>query len=240
MDEKTAIKLFKSWGIEATVGDEVYQALVEHHPTVRAFVDGDITFSEALFVEEYLSNGFNASKAARAAKYGAASSGGYSNIGSSVLKRTKIRELVARRIAERALSADEILARYREVAEASIEDFIVEIEDETGLGTIITPSLRKAIEAGKVHLAKELKVNKDGEVTIKLRDQDHALDQLARSVGVFDKDNVVHLPPEILALLDLTPNELAGRDQAYDALENWEDDANSGQGEDSAPDPEES
>jgi phage terminase small subunit len=236
MDEKSALSLFEALGINAKIGDETYQALLDHHPTVRAFVDGDISFAEAIFVEEYLSNGFNASKAAKSAKYAAYSAGGFSGIGSSVLKRPKIKMLVARRIAERALSSDEILARYREVSEASLEDFVESEGDE------IYASLAKALNSGKIHLAKELKVNKDGEVSIKLRDADHALDQLARSAGVFEKDNTIKLPPEVLALLNLNPNELAGRDNAYDAMDEWEKDADAGdppgdgEREDSEPD----
>ena len=75
-----------------------------------------------------------------------------------------------------------------------------------------------------MHLLKEVKFD-DGDVTIKLRDQDKALDQIARSLGVFEKDNNVALPAEVVALLGLSPQEIQARADAYKDMENaWEED----------------
>jgi phage terminase small subunit len=216
MNETQALDVMKALGVDCEIGSESYEAMLQH-PTVRAYLDGDISISEAMFVEEYLGNGFNGEKAARAANYGAFTKGGFSSIGSSVLKRPKIKALVARRISERALRADEVLDRYREVADGSIESFI-------NLEKFEVVDLVKGYNEGKLHLLKEIKIDKDGNVNVKMRDQDHALDQLARSLGVFEKDNTVNLPPEVLALLGLAPAELAARDSAYAAMEEWNDD----------------
>lgn len=223
MEEAQALELIQELGVDCEIGSETYEAMLQH-PTVDAYVNGEITLSEAIFVEEYLSNGFNATKAAKAAKYKAMTRGGFSTIGSAVLKRPKIKALVARRISERAMRADEVLDRYREVADASMEDYLTIGEVEAGAATfnVTGIDLGKAQELNRLHLLKEVKIGKDGDVHIKLRDQDHALDQLARSLGVFEKDNTVHLPPEVLALLSLSPKELADRNQAYDSMEEWD------------------
>ena len=59
MDEAKAVELMTELGVSVEVGTETYDAMMEH-PTVKAFVDGDITISQSIFVEEYLANGFNA------------------------------------------------------------------------------------------------------------------------------------------------------------------------------------
>ena len=64
MNEHKAIELMHELGVNVEVGTETYEAMLEH-PTVKAFIDGDITISQAIFVEEYLANGFNATEAAK-------------------------------------------------------------------------------------------------------------------------------------------------------------------------------
>ena len=214
MDEQRAVELMEELGVSCEIGTETYEAMLEH-PTVRAFINGDISMSQAVFVEEYLANGFNATEAAKAAKYSAFNRGGYTKIASSVLKTPKIKALVARRIAERALSANEVIDRIRDVADGSIADVL---SDDT---TFI--DLSKAKQRGKLHLLKEVKIGDDGEIHVKLRDQDQALDKLAKSLGVYEKDNRVNLPPEVLALLGLSVHELQAREDAYKDMESWED-----------------
>jgi len=219
MDEERAVELMKELGVEIEVGSESYEAMMEH-PTVKAFVDGDISMTQAIFVEEYLANGFNATSAAKAAKYSAFNRDGYSSIGASVMKSKKIKSLIARRIAERALSANDVIDRYREVSDGTVADFLGD-----GGGFI---DLAKAEDRKKLHLLKEIQFDGDGNIKIKLRDQDKALDQLARSLGVFEKDNVAQLPPEIIALLGLSPQEISARADAYRDMASWEN-------EDAAP-----
>jgi len=108
-------------------------------------------------------------------------------------------------------------------------DFVEIVEREipdTGIKQVVaTPNLGKAADRDKLHLIKELRVGKDGELTLKLRDQDHALDQLARSAGAFEKDHTINLPPQLLHLLNMTPDERASREAAYDHMENWDGDS---------------
>lgn len=213
MDKDKAKELMGELGVTVEVDSEEFEAMLQH-PTVEAFMNGDVTMSQAIFVEEYLANGFNATNAAKAAKYSAFSRGGYTSIGASVLKGKKVKKLIARRIAERALKANEVVDRIQEIASGDIADFL---GDNNGY-----IDLQKARDRKKLHLIKEIKFD-DGDVTIKLRDQDKALDQLARIHGVYEKDNVVKLPPEVLALLGLSPQELQARADAYRDMREWEE-----------------
>jgi len=213
MDKEKAVELMRELGVSVAIDSETFEAMLEH-PTIAAFVKGDVSMSQAIFVEEYLANGFNATDAAKAAKYSAFKRDGYAKIGSSVLKSKRVKALVARRIAERALSANEVVDRIREVADGTIADML----DDDGY-----VDLKRARDRKKLHLIKEINIDEDGGAKIKLRDQDKALDSLARSLGVFEKDNVTKLPAEVLALLGLTPSELAARDDAYEDMKKWED-----------------
>lgn len=210
MNEQKAVELMSELGVSCQIGTETFEAMMDH-PTVKAFLNGDVSMSQAIFVEEYLANGFNATDAAKAAKYSAFNRGGYTKIASSVLKNPKVKALVARRIAERALSANEVIDRIREVADGSIADILS--DDSSFI------DLSKAKAHNKLHLIKEVRFGDDGECQVKLRDQDAALDKLAKSLGVYEKDNVVNLPPEVLALLGLTNSELQARDDAYRDME---------------------
>ncbi len=214
MKEKKAVELMQEMGVDVSIGSESYKAMLEH-PTVKAFIDGEVSMSQAIFVEEYLANGFNAAEAARAAKYSAFSRGGYASIGSGVMKGKRVKSLIARRIAERAIDANEVIDRYREVADGTVADFLGD-----GCGFI---DLSKAEDRKKLHLLKEIQFDDDGNIKIKMRDQDKALDQLARSLGVFEKDNTTKLPTEVIALLGLSVSEIQARADAYADMKSWED-----------------
>lgn len=213
MDEDRAVELMEELGVRCEVGTDTYEAMLDH-PTVNAYINGDVSISQAIFVEEYLANGFNAAKAAQAAKYSAFKRDGYAKIGTSVLRNKKVKALVARRIAERAMTANEVIDRIREVADGSIADMI----NDSGY-----VDLQRARDRKKLHLIKEINIDEDGGAKIKLRDQDKALDSLARSLGVFEKDNRVNLPPEVVALLGLNAHELDARKDAYEQMEEWEE-----------------
>jgi phage terminase small subunit len=243
-DRDKALRIFRAFDIECEVVDDEFQLLVDNHPTIKAYIAGDITLSQAMFVEAYLSNGFNATRAAQTAKYRATTMGGFSGIGSTVIRNPKVKALIARRIAERAMEADEVLARMRDVADSSMEDFVSiherEIPDGTTREAVFVDPV-KALREGKFHLLKEYKVDKDGVIHFKLRDQDHALDQLARAAGAFEKDHAQQLPSHVVALLKLDNQELSSRDDVYEEMEDWEPDGvlESGERETDEPDPEE-
>lgn len=220
--------LLESLGIVCRVDDEVFALVSESSPTIKAFVEGEITFQEALFVENYLSNGFHAGRAARAANYTGLSVGAYGKVGRAVLSRDKIRRIVARRIAEHALTADEILAEWAEVAKADMADFITVRDTEDPLTgapmSIATADMAKADQAGKLHLIKKAKIGADGSFTFELRDQDKALDQIARHLGMYEKDNMLQIPKGLVDLLSQTPEERRAKLEEYRELAEEDDD----------------
>lgn len=108
-----------------------------------------LTHKQQAFIDAYLSCGFNASEAARRAGYR-----GKANVtGARLLANVSISAEIKRRVKERAMSADEVLARLAEQARGTIEDFL------TAQGHL---SLQKARQAGKMHLLKRLRRRRDG------------------------------------------------------------------------------
>jgi cobyrinic acid a,c-diamide synthase len=204
------------------VDDEILDDLVASHPTLRSYVEGHINFTEAVFIEEFLANGYDARRAAKSAQAAASTNIAYGYLGDSMLRNKKVKRLLARRLGEKALEADMVMAKYAEIANASMADFVdvVEVEDPaTGaIVNVAMPNLRKALDSGKLHLAKELKYSKDGDVVIKLRDAEKALDQIARHLGLFEADNVQRIPPEIAALVQLSPEEKRQKLQEYKSM----------------------
>jgi phage terminase small subunit len=96
------------------------------------------------FVEAYLANGFNATKAAIAAGYSEKTA--YS-IGSENLRKPEISEAVKQRLAELTMSADEALMRLSQQARGTMEDFL---DDNRS-----TIDLAAADRAAQLHLIKK-------------------------------------------------------------------------------------
>ena len=146
---------------------------------------------QRVFVEEYLSC-FNATEAARRAGYA------YPNKqGPRMLVNVGIQEAIKARIAEKAMSADEVLTRLADMARGDLGDFM-DIESMS-----FDISLQKAKELGLTHLIKKVKqrtvttADKSGEETetnvqeIELHSSLEALRDLARVHGLF-KDQIEH------------------------------------------------
>ena len=140
--------LLKALSINCEIDDEVFELVASTNPTIKAYRGGEITFQEALFIEYYLSNGFRAGRAAEAANYSGLSAGAYGTVGRSVLKKPAIRDILSRRIAAKALTSDEILAEWSEIAKADMTDFMTVREREdpnTGaIYSMVMPDLAKA------------------------------------------------------------------------------------------------
>jgi len=205
--------------------DETLDAVIETHPTVQAYLNGAITFTEAMFIEEYLSNGFSHKAAMQAVESRALALQAYDRLGRTLMRKPVVRKLLARRLAEQSLTSDEVLAQLASVATASMEDF-VDIRPVTDPVTeqvmwIAVPDIRKAKESGKLHLAKELTYDKEGSVRIKLRDADKALDMLAKHLGLFELDNMQKIPPEVAELLKLSASEKKERLGHYRDMMEW-------------------
>lgn len=133
-----------------------------------------LTQKQAVFVLAYLRT-WNASEAAREAGYANPAQLGY-----QLLHKTSVVEAVKARIAEKAMSADEVLLRLADQARSSMVDFL-DVDQER-------LDLDKARDAGKLHLVKKFSrtdTQYGGSISIELYDAQAALVQLGKHHGLF-------------------------------------------------------
>jgi len=219
--------LLNALQIQCDIDDEVFEIVSENNATIKAFIKNEISFQEALFIEHYIANGFHAGRAAQAANFRGLEAGAYGRVGGAVLKRDAVRRLIARRLTAAALTADEVAAEWAEVAKADMTTFFDVREQEVEnpadpanpfVVKTLVPDLAKAEEAGKLHLIKKYRLGADGSIQFELRDQDKALDQIARHLGMFEKDNMLQIPKGLVELLSQSPEERREALKEYDDL----------------------
>ena len=137
---------------------------------------GRLTNKQRVFVEEYLVC-WNATEAARRA--------GYRNpevMGCRLKKVKEVGELIEVRIADKAMSADEVLLRLGEHARGNLGDFI-RVNEVTGEAYI---DLAAAKAAGKLHLLRSYQGPSDKSAAkIELYDAQAALVHLGRHHSLF-------------------------------------------------------
>lgn len=136
------------------------------------------------FVAEYLKD-FNATQAAIRAGYSVHTA--YA-IGHENLRKPEIEAEIQRHLAERCMSADEVLIRLGEMARATIDDF-ADIHEGVNHGVYI--NFNKAKERGKLHLIKKIKYTDEGMPEIELYDSQAALVHLGKHHKLFT-DKVEH------------------------------------------------
>jgi phage terminase small subunit len=159
------------------------------------------------FIEHYLRT-WNATEAARLAAY-RGNDVTLASVGSENLRKPQIAAVIAARLGELAMEADEVLVRLSEQARASIEDFI----EITALGAPAL-DLNKARKAGKLHLIKKMYYDADGNLrSIELYDSQSALVQMGRSHGIF-LDRIKDDPGEAAFDLDEWREQRRKRRQA--------------------------
>lgn len=140
-----------------------------------------LTDKQKLFAE-YYAECLNGTQAARLAGY-KGNDNALAVMATKLLRNAKVKIYIDELLAERKLSALEVLARISEQATATLEDFVDTGELE-GMNTI---NLAKARKAGKLHLLKEVKVTHgkySSSLAIKLHDQQNALALLAKHHGL--------------------------------------------------------
>lgn len=123
---------------------------------------------ERVWLEEYLKC-FNAAEAARRADYKWPN-----RIGTR--KLAKFADEIEARIAEKAMSADEVLLRLAEIARAEFTDY-VNAEGEVNLNALKAD--------GKMHLIKGTHWDRNDHLVIKFCDQEHALELIGKHHGLF-------------------------------------------------------
>jgi phage terminase small subunit len=142
-----------------------------------------LTDKQQRFIDEYLSNGFNATQAAISAGYSEKTA---RSIGCENLTKPNIRAAVDARLAESAMSANEVLARLADHARGSMADFLDDNRE--------TLDLAKADRLSRLHLIKKFthtKGEKTENLSIELYDAQAALVQLGRYHKLFtDKQEI--------------------------------------------------
>lgn len=130
-----------------------------------------LTKRRKLFIEEYLEC-WNGSEAARRA--------GYAHPGVEacrLLKNAEIQEAINDRLAEKCMSADEVLLRLADMARGDIRDFV--LVGEKGSWTIDWETVK-----GKTHIIKKAYDTKHG-LSFELYDAQAALEKIGRAHGIF-------------------------------------------------------
>lgn len=138
---------------------------------------------QELFISEYLID-FNATQAAIRAGYSKKTA--YSQ-GNRLLKKAEVSREIEARLDHVAMTADEILTRLSDMAQASLSDFI---DIRNGLPFV---DLEKAQQNGKMHLLKKFRHKIGEEIQIELHDAQTALVNLARIHGMLiEKQQTEH------------------------------------------------
>lgn len=131
----------------------------------------------------------NAEEAARLAGYRYPAS-----TGSSLLQHPIIYAAIQAKLEEAAMTSDEVLARLSDIASGDQDDFLDEVDCQTGADEIGNPifekrmrfNYAKAKKRGKTHLIKKMKFDKDGRIEeVELYGAPDALDKLARVHGLY-------------------------------------------------------
>ncbi|NLD44166.1 MAG: terminase small subunit [Chloroflexi bacterium] len=128
------------------------------------------------FVAEYL-RCWNASEAARRAGYRHPM-----QYGSYLINLEVVAQEIRARLAEKAMSADEVLTRLAEQARAEYAQYL------TDDGKI---DLQAVIDDGKAHLIKSMKRDRGGNLVVEFYDAQAALALIGRHLKLFT-DNVNH------------------------------------------------
>lgn len=149
--------------------------------------NGELTRKQKVFVEAYLTT-WNATEAARQAGYKHPN-----KEGPRMLVNVGIQARIEERMREKALGADEVLARLSEQGRVSIGDFIKEITKEEevipGIRTLVTVFALDWDEIKRRgHLVKSVSMTANGP-KIELYDGQAALVQMGKHLRLF-ADNV--------------------------------------------------
>lgn len=168
---------------------------------------------QRLFIDAYLTT-WNASEAARQAGYTHPDRQGY-----RLLRYVEIQEIVQQKLSEKAMKADEVLARLAEQARNNIADFVSEktitVYDKNGNPTeVVTTELDWDAIKARGHLIKAIKPTAAG-TSIELYDGQAALVHIGKHLGMF-KD--VSIDIDFSALSDTQIERLAAGEDIYKVL----------------------
>lgn len=160
------------------------------------------TDKQKAFVAHYLSNGLNATQAAKSAGY----KGSYQTlrvIGHENLTKPNIKSEIDSHLQKSAMARDEVLHRIGEQARGNMGDFVrleqrvrpkytlqtdddeISFKEEAEHYELMELDLRAAKDSGRLGLVKKIKFDKDGGVSFELYSAQVALDMLAKAHGLY-------------------------------------------------------
>jgi len=153
-----------------------------------------LTNKQRAFIEEYLLD-FNATRAAKAVGYSEKTA--YS-IGSENLKKPELRDEIARRLAERRMSADEALDRLTDHARGDMGDFLdisgvgFQLDLQAAKDKRLTKLIRKIKQKTTIFSGKSEEEDREvHEVEIELYDAQAAIDKILKVNGKYvDKHEI--------------------------------------------------
>jgi phage terminase small subunit len=157
-----------------------------------------LTIKQRLFVEAYLET-LNATEAARRAGYKAKTYVTLRHIGSENLTKPNIKAEIDRRMRKASMSADEVLLRLTQQAQAPDMTEFIELRDQYEVdkdgnflltGKILDIDLNHIRELGLGHLIKSISQTTGG-LKIEWYDAQGALEKLGKAHGLF-KERVEH------------------------------------------------
>ena len=165
-----------------------------------------LTRKQQVFVSEYLQC-WNESEAARRAGYSERSAGA---IGCENLKKPEIAAEIARRVASKALKAEECLLLLADQARGSLADFL-KIDRNT-----VKLDLAAAQAAGKLHLIESFKETRAG-YEIKLYSAQDALEKLGKALGVLT-ERIALQATSVIAELPQVDDDMEAASGTADSL----------------------
>lgn len=149
-----------------------------------------LTTQELLFIDAYLSNGFNGTKAAMSAKYSPRNS---ANIASSLLKRAEVIAEIEKFLADSRTNSENlrqtVMELWAAIATVTIDMFIEKvIRQGKRAGTVVwkdikdwTPEMKKACSG--------IKYDRYGVMTIELNGKQWASDSIAKYLGLWREED---------------------------------------------------
>jgi len=156
-----------------------------------------LTYKRQQFVLEYIKD-FNGARAAIASGYSKRTA---SQIANSLLKSPAIKEALKAVIAEKHMSAEEVLSRLAEMARGDMGDFV-----KVNNGEVIVEDWDGIVKSGKSRIVKKLTNTKEG-VSIELYDAKDALDKIGKYHALFT-DVTVKVERELEGALKLLEQNL--------------------------------
>lgn len=160
---------------------------------------------QRVFLEEYLRT-WNATEAARIANYAHPNTQG-----PRLLVNVRIQEAIQERLAEKAMTADEVLARLAEQARMSIAPFVFEdsiiIGEGENIKAIDAPGLNWEAIKEHGHLIKSIRGTPNGPV-IELHDAQKALIHLGKNHALFTDRTQLTNPDGGNVVLDVFVNSI--------------------------------